>query len=271
MALSDRDYMREEHPPNCTCADCVNRRLRQTRGRPIVERYKVKKRFSLRKLLLNILVLVCIAVPIWTAYQMFGSHSLSLTYGGIILAVDIGVLIWNITVLRHYRYSAPNFWLTTLVIVGCLVILSFAGVQPFEGYKDSAVDWASIRVNGISCSTASSVAGVGEHGMWVDKTWKGNEYLYVEVSPTSRALADTSYTVDLYENGELRAHDTVSWTQPELNVQAAQEATFPISQEEYDAYYEAQSPKTAEEFAQALLGEYKSGWWKGIFSIEVHE
>jgi hypothetical protein len=236
-------------------------------------RYKTASRFSFRKLLLNILVLVCIAVPIWTAHQMFVSHTLSLMYGGIILAVDIGVLIWNIAVLRHYRYSTPNFWLTTLVIVGCLVILSFVGVQPFEDYRESTVDWVSLRVSGINCATTSvtNVANVGEHGMWVDRTWQGNEYLYVEVTPTSRVKADTSYTVDLYENGDLRAHSIISWTQPELNVQAAKEASFPISQDEYDAYYKAQSPKTIEELAQALAEGYDNGWWRGIFSVEVHE
>jgi len=29
MPLSDRDYMRGSHPPNCTCVECTNRRLRK--------------------------------------------------------------------------------------------------------------------------------------------------------------------------------------------------------------------------------------------------
>jgi len=33
MPLSDRDYMRGSHPPNCTCTDCcAHRRLRHNGG-----------------------------------------------------------------------------------------------------------------------------------------------------------------------------------------------------------------------------------------------
>ena len=31
MPLSDRDYIRGKHPPNCTCAECTNRRLKKLR------------------------------------------------------------------------------------------------------------------------------------------------------------------------------------------------------------------------------------------------
>lgn len=232
----------------------------------------MKRGFSIRKLFLNILVLVCLIVPIWVAYQMFGSHTLPLVYGGIILVVDIGVLIWNISVLRHYSHESPGFWLTIFIIAACLTILSFVGVQPLEDYRESTINWVSIRVSSISCSTMSSVAKVGDSGMWVDKTWSGHEYLYVQIAPTSKAIADTSYTVDLYENGNLRAQTIVRWTQPELNVGTPQTVKFSISEDEYDAYYEAQMPETIEDIARALLEGYNdNGWWRGIFSIKVYE
>lgn len=271
MPVSDRDYMRGAHPPSCTCVDCVNRRLKQVKdGKPKRGRYKMKGRFSVRKLFLNLLVLVCIAVPIWIAFQIFVSHTIPPTYGGIILAIDIGVLVWNISVLRHHSHENPSFWLMTLIVVGCLVILSFVGVQPLTDYRESATDWVSTRVSDISCSI-TSVAKIGDSGMWVGKTLSGHNYLYVQIVPTSRAVANTQYTVDLYENGTLRAQNTVSWTQAEINVEDAHTVKFPISEDEYDAYYEAQSPKTLEEMAEAFFEGYDNGWWRDIFSVKIRE
>lgn len=241
-------------------------------------RYKTTSGFSIRKLFLNILVLVCIAVPIWIAFQIFVSHTLSLAYGGIILAVDIGVLVWNISVLRHYGHSTPSFWLTTLVIVGCLVILSFTGVQPFTSYKQSAVDWVSTQISDISCST-TSVANIGEHGMWVDCLPAGIDpdyatsyFLYVELVPTSRAKDDTTYTVDLYEKGNPSDRCYISWNKAELNVKTPKPARFAIRRDEYDAYSKAQDFLAGQTDIWGIPIEARdNGWWRDIFSVEVYE
>lgn len=226
----------------------------------------MKGRFSVRKLFLNLLILVCIAVPIWMAFQIFVSHTIPLAYGGIILAVDIGVLIWNISVLRHYSHETPSFWLMTLVIVGCLVILSFVGVQPLTDYRESATDWASTRIGDISCST-TSVAEIGKAGMWVSLDVEF--YLYVELVPTSLTQANKLYKVNLYEKGELRATGHISWSEAELNVQTYKNAAFPISSDEYFAYSGAQSTFAGN---NRLFGDRDdNGWWKDIFSVEVHE
>ena len=60
--------------------------------------------------------------------------------------------------------------------------------------------------------------------------------LFVDLQPTSAALADKIYVVDLYENGSLRASTRVSWNQPEINVFKKKMVYFPLTIEEYRAY-----------------------------------
>ena len=61
--------------------------------------------------------------------------------------------------------------------------------------------------------------------------------LYVELQPTSSALADKTYVVDLYENDRLRASAQVRWNQPELNVFKKKMVFFPLTTAEYRAYH----------------------------------
>jgi hypothetical protein len=72
-----------------------------------------------------------------------------------------------------------------------------------------------------------------------------------ELQPTDMAQANTTYQVDLYENGRLRATTTVSWNQPQINVKEPQTVDFPASSDEYWAY------------AFTDISH--------IFSVEVHE
>ena len=73
----------------------------------------------------------------------------------------------------------------------------------------------------------------------------------VILMPSSSALANKVYKVDLYEKGKLRDTTTVSWNQPEINVQTQLTVCFNISYAEYNAY----------------LGKDISG----IFTVKVHE
>jgi len=59
--------------------------------------------------------------------------------------------------------------------------------------------------------------------------------LSVFLKPTNVAKADTSYTVNLYENGKFRANNLVAWHQPELDVLKTGIISFPLTEEEYNA------------------------------------
>ena len=60
----------------------------------------------------------------------------------------------------------------------------------------------------------------------------------VSLIPSSSALANTKYEVDLYEKGALRGTTTISWNQPEINVHSARRVSFPLSIAEFAAYHD---------------------------------
>jgi hypothetical protein len=62
-------------------------------------------------------------------------------------------------------------------------------------------------------------------------------YLYVGLKPTGNAIADKTYVVSLYEKGSLRDGAVVQWNQPELNVLKEKSVHFPLSEQEWDAYF----------------------------------
>ncbi len=99
-------------------------------------------RFSIRKLFQNLLVIGCLVVAGWVGYQLFVPHSLDPVIGSIIFIVDIGVLIWNVVVLRGYYYKGkhPSFKLVLLLLLVVVLILAFVGIEPLSSYKDSIVD-----------------------------------------------------------------------------------------------------------------------------------
>jgi hypothetical protein len=67
-------------------------------------------------------------------------------------------------------------------------------------------------------------------------SWDYNYSIRVELEPTSNALANVIYQVDLYEHDQFRASTTVSWNQPEINVKDTEYVEFPATKTEYDAY-----------------------------------
>jgi len=100
-----------------------------------------KRKFSTRRLFLVLLVIACIALAIWTGYQLFFLHKLAPLIGSIIFIADIGVLIFDICILRNKYYSArsPNFFIVFISVLAIFLILSFAGVQPLYSYKNNAL------------------------------------------------------------------------------------------------------------------------------------
>jgi predicted small secreted protein len=109
----------------------------------------------------------------------------------------------------------------------------------------AAVIMASILVS--SCSIVNSItskintggngeiASVGK--LYIDSVWSNNGgQIDVPITPGKLAVADTSYTVQLFEKGSLRAASTVSWNQPQINVATSMIVQFPCSYVEWQAY-----------------------------------
>lgn len=71
------------------------------------------------------------------------------------------------------------------------------------------------------------------------------------------AKANTNYEVDLYEKGNLRQSENITWNEPQINVGTTQMIFFGLSTQEYNAYLTA--------------SENNSNWWEPIFSIKVRE
>lgn len=65
--------------------------------------------------------------------------------------------------------------------------------------------------------------------------WHDKYSLEVLIQPIS-AEANKIYIVSLYEKGQLRQKNTISWTQPEINIKATKFVSYNISYEEYRVY-----------------------------------
>ena len=97
--------------------------------------------FSVKKAFLVLLVIACLVAAIYTGYLLF-THQTDPVVGTIILLADIGVLIWNISVLRKYRVGAGTV-ISILVVIALLgaTVSALAGVEPFSDAKAEVVTW----------------------------------------------------------------------------------------------------------------------------------
>lgn len=98
-----------------------------------------KGRFTAKKLFLVLLVIVCLVAAAYTGYLLYTDQTNPIV-GGVILLVDIGVLIWNISVLRRYRVGFGSIcavFLVTALIAS--TVGAFAGVAPLAHAKDRVI------------------------------------------------------------------------------------------------------------------------------------
>lgn len=132
--------------------------------------------------------------------------------------------------------------------------LVYLGQQPYsygqlvDGGKVTAYDFDANKP--VTVSEKTNIATVQR--IWVSAIWIGGGSLYVELKPTSNAIANKVYTVELYEKGRLRATATVSWNQPEINVSTMRPVKFPATRQEAEAY--------------GMEGDLRK-----IFSAKIHE
>jgi hypothetical protein len=94
----------------------------------------------MKRAFLILLVVVCFAVVVWTGYSLY-THQIEPTTGWIIFAVDVGVLFWNISVLRAYRIGSGTVVAVFLVVALLgMTVSAFAGIEPFAGLKNRIMD-----------------------------------------------------------------------------------------------------------------------------------
>ena len=86
----------------------------------------------MRKAFLVLLVMACLAVAGWNGYLLFTNRT-DPVIGWMILGVSVGVLVWNVSVLRAHRPGpAAVVVLFIAVAVMAAVVGSLAGVGPFS-------------------------------------------------------------------------------------------------------------------------------------------
>ncbi|MBA7601589.1 hypothetical protein ES703_08665 [subsurface metagenome] len=104
------------------------------------KRKKLRGGFSAKKTFLVLLLVACLAAAAWTGYLLF-TDRIEPIVGIIVLVVNIGVLIWNISVLRKYMVGVGTVIALFLIIalIGA-TIGAFAGVEPLAGYKDNIIN-----------------------------------------------------------------------------------------------------------------------------------
>jgi hypothetical protein len=133
-------------------------------------------RFSWRKLFLCLLVIACAGILLSLLYQILISHSLTLEgTTWLYLFIDVGVLIWNIGVLNHYRHESPGLLPTILVSAIVIVALSFMGVPALSSVKDNISN--AVSNIGISIGTPNNPTGTYKAtilGMTDTITFRGN-------------------------------------------------------------------------------------------------
>jgi len=93
----------------------------------------------------------------------------------------------------------------------------------------------AIAVVPIGCGS-SSVA-VSEH-MSIGSGHYTEYGIWVELRPTELAVANESYLVDLYEDGQPRATAVVTWNELELDVLKTKTVVFPATKAEFNAYHD---------------------------------
>jgi len=121
-------------------------------------------------------VIACAGILLSLLYQILISHSLTLEgTTWLYLFIDVGVLIWNIGVLNHYRHESPGLLPTILVSAIVIVALSFMGVPALSSVKDNISN--AVSNIGISIGNPNNPTGTYKAtilGMTDTITFRGN-------------------------------------------------------------------------------------------------
>lgn len=94
-----------------------------------------RSRFSWSKLFLIIFVIACVLAIIWTGYLLY-THRLSEIPSIIIVVIAIGILVWNLSLLRRYQVGGGIVF-AVFVITALLsaTVCAFSGIEPLASVK----------------------------------------------------------------------------------------------------------------------------------------
>jgi hypothetical protein len=104
-------------------------------------------KITIIRVLLNLTIVIGFITLIWFGSRVF-SHQTSPLVGSIILLLGTTFWIGLIWFMRtRYIWYKPSFKLTTLCMIVVVLVFAFAGVEPFQTYKDNVgenvSDWTS--------------------------------------------------------------------------------------------------------------------------------
>jgi len=127
-----------------------------------------------------------------------------------------------------------------IIGLGTSTALAYASIEPFATYKNVVSSKAATLIPDKAQETITpdkhpKLAKVVQITPYLLHSYKDPVFT-VELEPTSLAVANKIYIVEIYEKGRLRARTTISWNQPELNVFTHKYAYFRLTNEEWDAY-----------------------------------
>ncbi len=93
------------------------------------------------KLLLNLAVLGIAASGVWTGLQIYNTASLASASFIFLLIVEFITFVYALRVFSTNSWRRPKLWPTFFLLLAITIALSFAGVRPLAGYKDTAIDY----------------------------------------------------------------------------------------------------------------------------------
>jgi len=102
----------------------------------ITRRYKWIGKFY--RLFLNLSILSLLGLVIWSSIKLFSKQFVyNPLVGSLIFLAEFAFFVWMWRVVAKNSWRWPSMKLTVFSVICLLVVLAFAGVSPFSGYKDN--------------------------------------------------------------------------------------------------------------------------------------
>jgi hypothetical protein len=134
------------------------------------------------RVFLNVFVLFLVGTIIWTAVQTFSQRlDAGPLVGALLIIGELALFIWMWKVVARNSWRWPSLKLTVVAAVIISAIAAFAGVSPFDAYKDTVVHGTSQLFAGIGNrttgqalqpTTTASVASSREEYLFLQGGWK---------------------------------------------------------------------------------------------------
>jgi len=132
-------------------------------------------------------------------------------------------------------------------IFGLIIVITFSGctatttiisqIQPQITTSQIGIGLLQPSTTSTTQAPTSNAIAIVQNMSVINDYVTGNGYvLDLSLTPTSLAIANTQYTVSLYDEGTYRDSTTLSWDPTELNINYSTDITFPISENEYETY-----------------------------------